>query len=64
MKIYRKSVDSYHDTKDEYLEVTNIDPSLSAASGTYIIVADINYEWRPVWASCAPAAPVAPIVPD
>lgn len=52
MEIYRRSIDSYHDTKKEYITITNVDPSLSAGSGSYVMVADINYEWRPVWVGC------------
>ena len=52
MQVYRRIPRDYHTTKKEFITVTNVDPSLSAPSGTYIMVVDINYEWRPVWVGC------------
>lgn len=37
---------------EETITVTSRDPSLAASSGTYCMVVDINYEWRPVWVGC------------
>lgn len=37
---------------NEIITVKSMDPSLSAPSGTYCMVVDINYEWRPVWVGC------------
>jgi hypothetical protein len=36
----------------ETLLITNRDPSLTASSGAYIMVVDINYEWRPIYVGC------------
>lgn len=53
MKIFRKASSSGLQNRDEEtLTITNRDPSLSASSGTYCMVVDINYEWRPVWVGC------------
>jgi hypothetical protein len=37
---------------EETITVTSRDPSLAASSGTYCMVVDINYEWRPIWVGC------------
>lgn len=53
MKVFRKASASGLQNRDnETLTITNRDPSLSASSGTYCMVVDINYEWRPVWVGC------------
>ena len=53
MKIFRKTTpDGLENRDDETLTITNRDSSLSASSGTYCMVVDINYEWRPVWVGC------------
>lgn len=53
MKVFRKvKDDELENHYDEVLTVTSRDPSLSASSGTYCMVVDINYEWRPVWMGC------------
>ena len=36
----------------EFITVTSRDPNLSASSGAYIMVVDINYEWRPIYVGC------------
>ena len=36
----------------ENITITNRDSSLSAVSGAYCIVVDINYEWRPIYIGC------------
>lgn len=51
MQVYRPSGSSLG-SLGEYITVKNMDPSLSASSGTYCMVVDINYEWRPVWVGC------------
>jgi len=53
MKIFRKASSNGLENRDnETLTVTNRDSSLSASSGTYCMVVDINYEWRPIWVGC------------
>lgn len=53
MQVFRKIEDGELDNLyDEVLTVTSRDPSLSASSGTYCMVVDINYEWRPIWIGC------------
>ena len=37
----------------EYIWVTNRDKSLTASKGAYIMVIDINYQWRPIWVECS-----------
>ena len=37
---------------NEFISVSNRDPSLSASSGAYCMVVDINYEWRPIYIGC------------
>jgi hypothetical protein len=38
--------------QNEFITVTSRDPNLSASSGAYIMVVDINYEWRPIYVGC------------
>lgn len=59
MKVYRRSAsgpnianNSEEATKNEYITVNILDSNVSASSGAYIMVVDINYEWRPIWISC------------
>jgi hypothetical protein len=40
-------------TENEYITITNRDPSLSASTGSYCIVMDLNYEWRPIYVGCS-----------
>jgi|694.fasta_scaffold01364_19 hypothetical protein len=44
------------ETKDEFVVLYNRDISFSAASGSYVIAMEINYEWRPIWSQCNPVA--------
>lgn len=50
MKVLR--VDMTNDIV-EYIWVTNRDKSLTASKGAYIMVIDINYQWRPIWVECS-----------
>lgn len=53
MQVFRKIEDGeFENLYDEVLTVTSRDPSLTASSGTYCMVVDINYEWRPIWVGC------------
>lgn len=53
MQVFRKiQDDEFQNLYEEILTVTSRDPSLMASSGTYCMVVDINYEWRPVWVGC------------
>lgn len=57
MKVYRSKypnnpTDDHLSTKDEYITIANRDKSLSAFSGAYAMVVEINYEWRPLWIEC------------
>jgi hypothetical protein len=57
MKIYRSKyptspTDDHITTKDEFITISNRDQSLSAFSGAYAMVIEINYEWRPLWIEC------------
>lgn len=53
MQVFRKIEDGeFQNLYNEVLTVTSRDPSLTASSGTYCMVVDINYEWRPIWVGC------------
>lgn len=40
-------------TNNEFITITNRDASLFAASGSYVMAVEINYEWRPIWTECS-----------
>jgi len=54
MKVMRnaKLGGKLENAKPEFITVTNRDPSLSASVNAYIMVIDINDEWRPMWVEC------------
>lgn len=57
MRIIRKGYDPGQsvdivNTYGEYITVTTMD-GISAKAGAYIMVTNINYEWRPIWVECS-----------
>ena len=57
MKVYRtvyqpSTANQTLETKDEFITITNRDPSAFATSGGYVMAIEINYEWRPLWTEC------------
>jgi hypothetical protein len=52
MKVYRKSATGQFETKGELVTLTNLDSSLSAPVGTYVMAVEVNYQWRPIWVGC------------
>ena len=50
MIVFRKDMTNGN---TEYIWVSNRDKSLTATRNSYIMVIDINYEWRPIWVECS-----------
>ena len=57
LKVYRSEYDGSSNnqklvTKEEFVSITNRDPTLLVYANGYVIAAEINYEWKVIWNEC------------